>query len=379
MADRYWVGGAGTWDTASTTHWSATSGGGAGASAPTSADNVFFNASSGLPATITVGFGASCANFVVSGTGATFNGSGISVYGTTFTVAAGNTFTNILYLSTTAGTVTINVSPTLPELYLFGAATFVLAANLTVTTMNVTSNAVFSTSATNYALTVNYRFIVDSGSTVNFNASTINHYVTTTGSGGASFTFATGSTLNAGTSFIYLSGTLLQNINVDFGGSSVYRLYILSHSSVFSVFLYEGIYLFGSSSLTVNNNLTIGTQSQFGAAQIFLPSTVTVSGTFSSTGLNQPSRIFLTGPRYGDAFGNDSLTTITATTVGTLAYTDFYGVTASGATWTGTNLGNAGNNSNITFAAGLNKYWNSVANTAYFYLSNWALFFSIIL
>jgi len=46
MADRYWVGGAGTWDTSSTTHWSASSGGASGASAPTSADNVFFDSAS---------------------------------------------------------------------------------------------------------------------------------------------------------------------------------------------------------------------------------------------------------------------------------------------------------------------------------------------
>ena len=51
---RYWVGGAGTWDTTTTTHWSATSGGAGGASVPTSADAVIFNASSGTaPYTIT--------------------------------------------------------------------------------------------------------------------------------------------------------------------------------------------------------------------------------------------------------------------------------------------------------------------------------------
>lgn len=47
MASRYWVGGAGTWDGTSTTHWSATSGGAGGASVPTSADDVFFDANSG--------------------------------------------------------------------------------------------------------------------------------------------------------------------------------------------------------------------------------------------------------------------------------------------------------------------------------------------
>ena len=46
MADRYWVGGTGTWDSTQTTHWAISSGAGAGASAPTSVDNVFFDANS---------------------------------------------------------------------------------------------------------------------------------------------------------------------------------------------------------------------------------------------------------------------------------------------------------------------------------------------
>lgn len=41
MPNRYWVGGAGTWDASSTTHWSASSGGASGASVPTSSDSVF--------------------------------------------------------------------------------------------------------------------------------------------------------------------------------------------------------------------------------------------------------------------------------------------------------------------------------------------------
>ena len=46
MADRFWVGGSGTWNTTSTTNWSATSGGGGGASVPTAADNVYFDGNS---------------------------------------------------------------------------------------------------------------------------------------------------------------------------------------------------------------------------------------------------------------------------------------------------------------------------------------------
>lgn len=67
MAARFWVGGTGTWDGAATTHWAATTGGASGASAPTSADNVTFDASSGLVAnsTITVNSGAACNNFAI--------------------------------------------------------------------------------------------------------------------------------------------------------------------------------------------------------------------------------------------------------------------------------------------------------------------------
>lgn len=54
MANRYWVGGSGTWDTTSTANWSTTSGGAAGASTPGIADVAIFDANSGL-GTVTLG------------------------------------------------------------------------------------------------------------------------------------------------------------------------------------------------------------------------------------------------------------------------------------------------------------------------------------
>lgn len=45
MANRYWVGGTGSWS--DTSHWSTTSGGAGGASVPTSVDDVFINTTSG--------------------------------------------------------------------------------------------------------------------------------------------------------------------------------------------------------------------------------------------------------------------------------------------------------------------------------------------
>jgi hypothetical protein len=52
MADRYWIGGSGSWT--DTAKWSTSSGGSGGASVPTSTDNVFFDANSHTGANISV-------------------------------------------------------------------------------------------------------------------------------------------------------------------------------------------------------------------------------------------------------------------------------------------------------------------------------------
>jgi fibronectin-binding autotransporter adhesin len=61
MADRYWVGGTGSWN--STAKWSTTSGGASGASVPTASDNAIFDANSGTAHyTVTVTDNATCAD-----------------------------------------------------------------------------------------------------------------------------------------------------------------------------------------------------------------------------------------------------------------------------------------------------------------------------
>jgi hypothetical protein len=64
----YWVGGPGNWNEA--VHWSATSGGAGGACIPGPADNVFFDAGSGLTSsgnTVTIDGNGLCRNITVSG------------------------------------------------------------------------------------------------------------------------------------------------------------------------------------------------------------------------------------------------------------------------------------------------------------------------
>jgi hypothetical protein len=69
MADRYWVGGTGTWNTTSTTNWSATSGGPNGASVPTTSDNVFFDGASAAgnyTVSTSTGLALACLNLTIA-------------------------------------------------------------------------------------------------------------------------------------------------------------------------------------------------------------------------------------------------------------------------------------------------------------------------
>ena len=166
MADRYWVGGTGTWN-ATTTNWAASSGGASGASAPTSADNVFFdvNSNTGTGAfTVTVGAAASCLNFLASGLDGTMTFAGTStlnVYGN-FTLPASNftrTFTGQINFSATATGKTITcASKTFASIVVFNGAgggwqlqdTFTTSSTMTVTqgALDLNNNTLISTTFT---------------------------------------------------------------------------------------------------------------------------------------------------------------------------------------------------------------------------------------
>jgi hypothetical protein len=91
MANRYWVGGTGTWDTTSTANWSATSGGAAGASAPTAADIAFFDANSGT-GTATLGEPVTVLRLTMTGYAGTlaFSTHKISLVGNNSTIFTGS-------------------------------------------------------------------------------------------------------------------------------------------------------------------------------------------------------------------------------------------------------------------------------------------------
>ena len=363
MADRYWVGGTGTWDNASTTNWSATSGGGGGASAPTSADNVFFNTLSNVTAyTVTVGTGATCADMTMAGpaTGnVTWAGNtALTIAGSATIAATGVTRTytgTITFSATTAGkTITIGVG--LGSNVTFngvgGGWTLGSALSLPNATINCT-NGSFDTSAVgNYAVSCN-NFTASSASAfvLNFNASTI------TAGGNAFNMTGSGLTFNAGTSQINFTSVL----NITFSGSRTY------HNVSFLGTPGTAFTNIGITGSNVFNNLSFQPPAS-SAIQLFvnLSANQTINGTLTGSGGSVVRRIFYNSNTLGTA------RTITLASATTLSNVDFRDITAAtNAITATTGGGNCGGNTNITFPAAKTVYWN-LAGSQNWSATGWA-------
>lgn len=106
MANRYWVGGSGTWDLSSTTNWSATSGGSSGASVPTSSDNVIIDTNSGGPS-IAINAAVVCANldYSLGPASWTLTSGSLSIYGSFASYSTGgfNGSFPVNFVATTTG------------------------------------------------------------------------------------------------------------------------------------------------------------------------------------------------------------------------------------------------------------------------------------
>ena len=95
MANRYWVGGTGTWNNSLTTNWSTSSGGSGGASVPIDTDDVFINSASGT-GTITVSEGVSVKSINFTGYTGTFDCNSIIIYiFGNLTLSSGMNFINL--------------------------------------------------------------------------------------------------------------------------------------------------------------------------------------------------------------------------------------------------------------------------------------------
>lgn len=175
MANRFWVGGNGTWDAINTANWSTTSGGAGGASVPGVADDAILDAASGS-AVVTLGANASVRrlllNNVFTGTLA-FNNFTISIAGNNASVFTGSSVGNVtgtpiinLTYSGATGTRTITTySTTEAGVFTFNvtAGTDIIASALRVRNFNFTG---FSGSLANAARTVFGSLTVSAGMTL---------------------------------------------------------------------------------------------------------------------------------------------------------------------------------------------------------------------
>jgi len=358
---RYWVGGGGNWDATTTTHWSASSGGAGGASVPTSADNVVFDAAS-YSTSYTVSLNGTqlrCKSLSVS---APATVSQVNFIGTAPLAAQGNVlfstsavsgnFPTVLTLSgsTTGLTLTTNGVSFTSGLTVNGVGCgWTLGSSLTggIASAFTITNGSFDTASYNFtigSMTANVNNSVSlslGASTVSLLANTLPINFQNSSASILPLNF----TLNAGTSTISSNATSAQFY---FGGQTFYNF------SLTSTAIGSQEQLYGTS---IFNNLSITNRTSAGIGLITFYSNVAVNGTLTiSAGTDATCRIMLL---------SDTLGTARTLTCAAFSGTDvdFRDITIAGAAApiSGTRLGDCKGNSGITFGAGVNKYWNLAA------------------
>ena len=355
MADRYWILGTGTWDATNTVNWSDTSGGSGGFSVPTASDNVFFDANSNVLATaFTVTMANSprvCNDFTASGLDGTMTLAGASIG---LTVSGSLTFQATNFTRTYTGTTTFNATTTgktvtTNGVAFGGAVTFngvgggwTLGSALSTSGSNIVltiTNGTFDTSSVgNYAVTVGEFSSSNSNvRTINLNASTISVL-----NFGTVWNMATSAnaTLNAGTSQINLSNTL---ITFQGGGLTYYNVAFQSGNM-------SGLTIVGANTF---NNLTKTGGTTIGLNPVTFSSNQIINGTFTvSVGTTPAYRTNIVSNTLG------TTRTLTCAAV-SLTDTDFRDITIAGAASpaSGTRLGDAKGNSGITFNAAKTVYY----------------------
>lgn len=364
MADRYWVGGSGSWFSGNTANWSATSGGSGGASVPTSADDVFFNASSG-GGTVNKSGAVPCASLNMTGFSGTFDSSGLGDLTVSGSVTIPSTvFLDTGWVSTTSNLVinpsaasTVDIAPNWPTNITFaGTSTATLQRNIVVgpnggTTVGVLTLTSGTFDAATYNVTANF-FVSNSGTTRTL----------TLGSGTWTLrnTFgtiwnvtSTNLTLNSGTSTIVFSRTAFSGGSgrtFAGGGLTYYNLTISNDTTNPNVFTD----ITGSNTFnTFSSTLTAAHLLRFAAFDTNTFTTFNVSGSSGNIiSLNSTSTGSRTNLSKASGTVNSSFLSIRDNDA------------TGGATWTANNSTNVSNNIGWIFPVSANVTLTSVFGTS---------------
>lgn len=362
MADRYWVPSAGsatgTWNTTNTANWATSSGGGGGASVPTSTDNVIFDANSNVTTeafTVTLSGAVVCANFDCTGVDGLFTLSstlpnGLSVYGSWANPASSSLFKlstcNITFAATSGSFTIDSKANTAVEGYggyfiINGGATYTLSSALSIYGIKIEAGT-FTTN--NFAVSC-YTFSSIGTLTriLNLGSSTITTKLTGTA---VDFT-NTGITLNPGTSTF----TDVNNIKTFNGAGLTFA------NASWSV----------DTTINGTNTWTNLTFNNTGGPTMYLGANQTVTGTFTiSSSSSGPVRVNL----ISSIAGTQYTVTAAAVSLKDINFQDTIGAGAA-APFTGTRLGDMGNNSGITFPAAKTVYLVGTTSVDY-YSTAWA-------
>ena len=232
MADRYWVGDGGNWSD-NTNHWSAASGDVAGASLPTSSDNVYFDANSFTIAgqTVTVDATAYCID--MDWTGATNtpdltfgNVIALNVYGTTVTFISDMTITQgngtLYFRNTGAGNTTfISGGVTFSNIYtaFTGGGTLLLSTDNLICSQLEINTGHFNTGNLNVICSGTIYFEAAAVSTITLGSSTISS--TRWAYTGSNVTFAANTaTINVSGTGTFAGGDITTYYDVNLNGSA---------------------------------------------------------------------------------------------------------------------------------------------------------------
>jgi len=376
MADRYWVGGTGSWDNSVGAKWAATSGGVGGQSVPLSTDNVFFDAASGTaPYTVTVGAtNKPCANLSFAGFTGTYAQSGLNtnIYegvtlpNSTGTITGGGTW---VFVGTGSFNIVSNnyilplnfnfnsvggVWTTTDNLSITGAITLVTGSLVAGASITTGGTFTFTAGTVNFG---SYTHTMNIFSSANANIRTINFGTATVNIAGNATTVWNTSTITN----LTISGTA-PTVNFIYSGSTgtrVISMGVLSEANSISVNITAGsdaITLSGASFKSLNftgysGACPLGNNIIYKDLTLSATQTIATSGTLTFSGTSVTQTITTNGITISTATLTINSATTTVQNVGALTTTGALTVTA-GTLNINANL-TIGSTSVFTFTAGI--------------------------